>query len=101
MAFLRPALLMILPALGATLAACAPAPVPMTASPSMEAHMDKLEAGGEASHPYRNAQEIQANIDQLTEARSKLLARYTPTHPEIRDIDRRLRILDAQLRMLQ
>lgn len=48
----------------------------------------------------RSRAEIEARIEPLEAERAKLRADYLPQHPAIRDIDRRLDILDAQLKML-
>lgn len=91
------------------LAACAPhAPLPMTDAPSLEQRLfdlehrvERLEVRSFGEPPYRNKAEIQAHIRALEEERSKLLTSYTVQHPAIKDIDRKLMILDIQLKMLE
>ena len=91
------------------LAACAPhAPLPTTDAPSLEQRlsdleqrMERLEARSFGEPPYRSKAEIQTHIRELEEERSKLLIRYTVEHPAIKDIDRKLMILDSQLKMLE
>lgn len=95
-------------ALPAALAACgSPAP-PKADAPSLEQRlfelerrMERLEARPEAKTPYRSKAEIQAHIKALEDERDKLLTRYLAQHPAIRDIDRRLEILNSQLNMLE
>lgn len=95
-------------ALAFALAACeSPAP-PKADTPSMEQRvfelerrMERLEARPDVKPPYRSKAEIQANIEALQNERAKLLSRYLPQHPEIRDIDRRLEILYSQLPMTE
>jgi hypothetical protein len=96
-------------ALAVALAACAPhAPRQRTDTPSqeqrlfdLERRMEKLEARPVVEPPYRNQVEIQAQIRELEEERGKLLIRYTPQHPAIKDIDRKLERLNSQLKMLE
>ena len=93
-------------ALTFALAACgSPAPS-KTDTPSVEQRLsdlerrvDMLEARPEVQPPYRSKAEIQAHIAALEAERGKLLALYYPQHPEIKDIDRRLEILNFQLQM--
>ena len=102
--FPRPCLTLTL-----ALAACAPhAPLPTTDAPSLEQRLfdlehrvERLEARSFGEPPYRNKAEIQAHIRALEEERSKLLIGYTVQHPAIKDIDRKLMILDSQLKMLE
>jgi len=90
------------------LAACgSPAP-PKADMPSVEQRLsdlerrvDMLEARPAVQPPYRSKTEIQANIEALEAERGKLLTRYSAQHPEIKDIDRRLEILNSQLQMLE
>ena len=94
-------------ALALGLCACAPhEPLPRTDAPSVDARLvdlerrvERIEARPEIEQPYRNKEEIQANIEQLQAERQKLLTSYTAQHPAIKDIDRRLMILNAQLKM--
>jgi septal ring factor EnvC (AmiA/AmiB activator) len=106
--FLIPARSCLVLALTFALAACgSPAP-PKADAPSVEQRLselerrvDMLEARPEVQPPYRSKAEIQANIEALEAERSKLLTHYYPQHPEIKDIDRRLEILNSQLQMLE
>jgi len=93
-------------ALAFALVACATHAPPETDTPSVEQRLsdlerrvEKLEARPMVEPPYRNKAAIQENIKALEEERDKLLIRYFPQHPEIKDIDRRLEILNSQLKM--
>jgi hypothetical protein len=93
-------------ALAFALVACATHAPPKTDTPSVEQRLsdlerrvEKLEARPVVEPPYRNKVEIQENIKALEEERDKLLIRYLPQHPDIKDIDRRLEILNSQLKM--
>jgi hypothetical protein len=94
--------------LALALAACgSPAP-PKADTPSvayrlsdLERRVEMLEARPAVQSPYRSKAEIQANIEALEVERSKLLTFYYPQHPDIKDIDRRLDILNSQLQMLE
>jgi uncharacterized membrane protein YvbJ len=63
--------------------------------------VERLEARPAVKPPYRNKAEIQANIKELEDERAKLLITYLPEHPDIKDIDRQLEILNSQLKMLE
>jgi len=63
--------------------------------------MESLEARPLVKPPFRSKAEIQANIEALEVERAQLLARYFTPHPEIKDIDRKLEILNTQLKMLE
>jgi hypothetical protein len=67
----------------------------------LELRMQKLEARPVIAPPYRSKAEIQAQINALEAERDKLLTRYHAQHPEIRDIDRQLAILNSQLKMAE
>jgi hypothetical protein len=67
----------------------------------LERRMQRLESRPLVEAPYGNREEIQARIGQLEAERGKLLLKYTEQHPAVRDIDRQLLILRAQLRMLE
>jgi len=67
----------------------------------LERRMERLEARPAVQPPYRNKEEIQAHIKALEAERTKLLTDYHAQHPAIKDIDRRLEILNVQLRMLE
>lgn len=95
-------------ALAFALAACASVAPPKTGTPSLEQRvlelehrMEMLEARPAVEPPYRNREEIQAHIKALKQERGELLARYFDQHPAIRDIDRRLGILNTQLKLLE
>lgn len=90
------------------LAACGSPALPKADTPSVEQRLsdlerrvDMLEARPAVQPPYRSKAEIRANIEALEAERSKLLTDYYPQHPEIKDIDRRLEILNSQLPMLE
>lgn len=68
---------------------------------ALERRMDSLETRPEVKPPFRNKAEIQAHIEALEVQRAQLQTRYLAPHPEIKDIDRKLDILYAQLRMLE
>jgi hypothetical protein len=91
-----------------TLAACAqpaaPAPPPELAAmqqrlQALEQRVDALERyiWNLPSPPNRSRGEIERNIKSLEAKRATLLERYTPAHPEIREIDLSLRLLKLQL----
>lgn len=52
------------------------------------------------SPPLRSRAEIVQNIQSLEHKRADLLKRYTPAHPEVREIDLSLRLLRVQLDFL-
>jgi hypothetical protein len=91
------------------LAACstpAPAPTPQALPleqriSDLERRVELLEARPAVALPYRDRAEIEAHIRMLEAERAALLGRYLPDHPLIRDIDRRLAILNTQLDMLE
>jgi septal ring factor EnvC (AmiA/AmiB activator) len=106
--FLIPFRSCLMLALTFSLAACASPAPPQTATPSveqrlsgLERRMDRLEARPVVQPPYRSKAEIQANIEALEAERVKLLPRYSAQHPDIKDIDRKLAILNSQLKMLE
>jgi hypothetical protein len=95
-------------ALAFALAACASNAPPKADTPSLEQRVlelehriEMLEARPEVKPPYRSKEEIQANIKSLEAERGELLTRYFAQHPAIKDIDRRLEILNSQLKMLE
>jgi len=49
------------------------------------------------SPPLRSRDEIDRTIQSLESKRSELLERYTTLHPEVREIDRSLQLLQRQL----
>jgi hypothetical protein len=94
--------------LALALAACGSPTPPKADTPSvahrlsdLERRVEMLEARPAVQSPYRSKAEIQANIEALEAERSKLLTLYYPQHPDIKDIDRRLEILNSQLQMLE
>lgn len=52
------------------------------------------------SPPMRNRAEIVKNIQSLEQQRAELLTRYTPAHPNVREIELSLRLLRLQLDFL-
>lgn len=96
-------------ALAFALAACASNAPPLTPeTPSveqrladMERRIEVLEARPPIEPPYRDRAEIEAHIQTLEAERAALLSRYLTEHPLIRDIDRRLIILNNQLNMTE
>jgi hypothetical protein len=52
------------------------------------------------SPPMRSRAEIVRNIQSLEQQRAALLTRYTPAHPDVREIDLSLRLLRLQLDFL-
>jgi len=95
-------------ALSFALVACGSQAPPKADSPSveqrlsdLERRLDMLEARPVVQPPYRSRAEIQTNIEALEAERVRLLARYYPQHPEIKDIDRMLGILNDQLKLLK
>lgn len=95
-------------ALTFSLAACGSHAPLKTDTPSLEQRLldlerrvERLEAHPAVEPPYRSKAEIQAHIRTLEAERDKLLTRYLAQHPEIRDIDRKLEILNSQLKTLE
>ena len=66
----------------------------------LEERVERLETRPAVPPPLRSRAEIEAHITSLEAERAKLLVDYLPQHPAIRDIDRRLDILNTQLKML-
>lgn len=66
----------------------------------LERRMQRLEGRPPVQEPYRNREEIQEHIKSLESERAKLLVKYTDQHPAVRDIDRKLLILNEQLQKL-
>jgi hypothetical protein len=90
------------------LAACATNEPLKTDTPSLEQRLfdlerrvERLEARNDVAPPYRNKAEIQAQITSLEAERSRLLVSYTAQHPAVRDIDRKLVILNNQLKTME
>ena len=67
----------------------------------LERRVEKLEARPAVEPPFRSKAEIESQIKALEAERASLLTRYLPQHPEIRDIDRQLAILNSQLQRLE
>ena len=95
-------------ALAFALAACGTQAPPKADTPSaeqrlfdLERRMERLEARPAVQPPHQTREEIQAHIKALENERSRLLVDYHAQHPAIKDIDRRLEILNVQLRMLE
>ena len=95
-------------ALTFALVACGTQAPPKADTPSLEQRLfdlerrtERLEARPAVQPPHRSKEEIQAHIKTLEAERSKLLIDYLPQHPATKDIDRRLEILNVQLRMLE
>ena len=95
-------------ALALALAACGTQAPPKADTPSveqrlfdLERRMERLEARPVVQPAYRTREEIQAHIKALQDERSRLLVDYHAQHPAIKDIDRRLEILNVQLRMME
>ena len=93
------------------LAACAnPAPTSAGATATsqaeqrlsdLERRVERLEARPPVEEPLRDRAAIQDHIQKLEAERVKLLVKYTEMHPAVRDIDRKLRILNEQLSRLE
>ena len=106
--FLIPSRACLMLALTFALVACgSPAP-PKADMPSVEQRlseierrMERLDARPVVQPPYRSKAEIQANIEALEAERGKLLTRYYAQHPDIKDIDRKVEILNCQLKLLE
>jgi hypothetical protein len=89
------------------LAACAQQPPTPTVEKSVDQRLDdlerrvqRLEGRPQTWLPYRDRREIEAHIKSLEGERDRLLLKTTEEHPEVRDLDRRLKILREQLQML-
>jgi hypothetical protein len=67
----------------------------------LERRVQRLEGRPPVEAPLRGPEEIQAHIKGLEAERAKLLVKYTDQHPAVRDIDRKLLILNEQLRKLE
>ena len=98
-------------ALAVLMSACAQSPVPPPSAPALsieervqqlEWRLDALErfATNLPSIPVRKRSEIEENVRALEQQRIKLLERYLPAHPSIREVDLSLRLLRWQLQML-
>jgi hypothetical protein len=89
------------------LAACAAPPAPDLSS--IEERLRKLDdritslerlLTNLPSPPMRSRVEILKNIQSLERRRADLLVRYTPAHPDVREIDLSLRLLRLQIDFL-
>jgi hypothetical protein len=67
----------------------------------LERRVQRLEGRPVVEMPYRGREEVQAHIKSLEAERARLLVKYTDQHPAVKDIDRRLLILNEQLRKLE
>jgi hypothetical protein len=67
----------------------------------LERRVQRLEGRPPVEPPYRNRADVQSHIKALEAERAKLLVKYTDQHPAVRDIDRKLLILNEQLRMMK
>jgi hypothetical protein len=90
-------------------ACAAPPPPPPPELPAIEERLRRLDERVTTlerlltnlpSPPLRSRAEIVKNIQSLEKQRAVLLERYTPAHPDVREIDLRLRLLRLQLDML-
>lgn len=91
----------------AVLAATPPSPSPEVVA--LEQRLSQLEGRIELleryvtavpAPPLRSRDEIEQHIRTLESRRATLLQRYTPAHPEVRDVDLQLRLLRLQLAVL-
>lgn len=94
-----------------TLAGCAQAPAPAS-TPELDAMQQRLrtlEQRVEVLERYiwnlpspanRSREEIERNIKSLEAKRAALLQRYTNAHPEVREIDLSLRLLQLQIQTM-
>ena len=64
---------------------------------TLEQRIDKLESRPPIQPALRERAAVEAHRAKLLDERAKLLTRYTEQHPAIRDIDRKIGILDQQL----
>ncbi len=67
----------------------------------LERRVQRLESRPPVQAPYRSREEIQAQVKELEAERAKLLTRFTEQYPDVKDLDRRLLILNYQLKMLE
>ena len=91
------------------LAACATPPSPSPEVVALEERLSQLEGRIELleryvtavpAPPLRSRDDIEQHIRSLEAKRAALLQRYTPAHPEVRDVDLQLRLLRLQLAVL-
>ena len=91
------------------LAACATPPSPSPEVVALEQRLSQLEGRIELleryvtavpAPPLRSRDDIEQHIRSLEAKRAALLQRYTPAHPEVRDVDLQLRLLRLQLAVL-
>lgn len=93
---------------GGLLLACAQAPTALADSifPDVHAQIraDQTVASTPPDEPpptpHRSREEIDADIQSLEAERADLLTKYAVAHPDVRAVDRRLRILKEQREML-
>lgn len=67
----------------------------------LERRVQRLEGRPPVEAPNRNLEDIQAHIKSLESERARLLVKYTDQHPAVRDIDRKLLILNEQLQLMK
>lgn len=93
----------------ALMASCAQPQPPQSELAAINERLDRLEQRVAAldrwltslpSPPLRSRAEIVANIQALELRRAELLQRYTPAHPDVREVDLSLRLLRLQLDLL-
>jgi chromosome segregation ATPase len=93
----------------ALLATACAAPPPTADLSSIEERLKRLEDRVNSlerlltnlpSPPLRSRADIARNIQSLEQQRAALLERYTAAHPDVREIDLRLRLLRLQVDML-
>lgn len=99
----------VLAATALALTACAAPPAPSPEVVALEQRLSQLEGRVELleryvtavpAPPLRSRDEIEQHIRSLEARRATLLQRYTPAHPEVRDVDLQLRLLRLQLAVL-
>jgi len=51
--------------------------------------------------PQRSKKELQGQLDGLRKEREKLSLSYTDQHPRVMELDRKIRVLEQQIKLLQ
>ena len=64
---------------------------------TLEERIEKLKSRPPIQPALRERAAVEAHRAKLLDERAKLLTRYTEQHPAIRDIDRKIHILEQQL----